>query len=154
MVAVPSPLSLKRTPVGRAPVSLRAGAGDPVVVIKKEPATCSVKVAVLPEVRALPRFTVRVKDWLTLAPLLDAVKVSPYVPCVPTAGVPLRVPVPLPLSVNVTPLGGVPPNVKAAVGIPEVVTVNEPGAPSVKVVLLPLVITGFTISTMDAAAVV
>ena len=36
-VAVPSPLSTKVTPVGRAPVSLSAGVGNPVVVTVNVP---------------------------------------------------------------------------------------------------------------------
>ncbi len=44
-------------------------------------------------------------------------------------------PVPLPLSVNVTPLGSEPVSVRAAVGGPVEVTVKLPAWPSAKVVL-------------------
>jgi len=65
------------------------------------------------------------------------------VPPVPAAGVPLRVPVPFPLSVNATPLGrATPPLVRADAGVPVVVTVNEPAVPTVKVVLFALVMAG------------
>ena len=37
-VPVPLPLSVKKTPPGRAPVSVRLGAGNPVVVTENEPA--------------------------------------------------------------------------------------------------------------------
>ena len=61
----------------------------------------------------------------------------------PAAGVPARVAVPLPLSVNVTPVGNVPLSVSVAGGVkPVVVTVNVPGVPTVKVVLLGLVMAG------------
>jgi len=62
---------------------------------------------------------------------------------VPAAGVPLSVPVPLPLSVKVTPVGRLtPPRVRLGVGKPVVVTVNDPTIPTVNVVALALVITG------------
>jgi hypothetical protein len=74
-------------------------------------------------------------------PLL-AVMVSGYVPAVPEAGVPAKVAVPLPLFVNVTPLGNVPLSVRVGVGVPVAVTVKEPAPPTVKVVLLALVMAG------------
>ena len=46
----------------------------------------------------------------------------------PAAGVPLNVPVPLPLSTKVTPAGSAtPPIASAGAGNPLVVTVNDPG---------------------------
>ena len=54
------------------------------------------------------------------------------------AGVPLSAPAEL----NVTPLGKVPVSVNIGVGYPVAVTVNEPEVPTVKVVLLALVIAG------------
>ena len=57
---------------------------------------------------------------------LEAVIENWYVPFVPTAGVPPRVAVPLPWSVNVTPLGNAPDSVKVGVGAPVAVTVNAP----------------------------
>ena len=71
-----------------------------------------------------------------------AVKVRGYVPTVPDAGVPLRVAVPFPLFVKVTPLGKAPDSVMDGVGDPVVVTVKLPAAPTVNVVLLALVIVG------------
>jgi hypothetical protein len=70
------------------------------------------------------------------------VKVSGYVPAVPEAGVPLSVPVPFPLSLNVTPLGSAPVSLSEGVGLPVAVTVKLPAVPTVKVVLLALVIAG------------
>ena len=61
----------------------------------------------------------------------------------PAAGVPLNVPVPLPLSTNVTPAGSVaPPSVRDGAGNPVVVTMKFPAAPIVNVVLAALVIAG------------
>jgi hypothetical protein len=56
------------------------------------------------------------------------------VPSVPTAGVPERVAVPLPLSEKLTPLGRAPDSVRPDVGRPDVVTVKVPAEPAVKVV--------------------
>ena len=57
-------------------------------------------------------------------------------PPVPAAGVPLSVPVPLPLSVKVTTDGNAtPPRARLGAGKPLVVTVNEPGVPTLNVVL-------------------
>jgi len=65
------------------------------------------------------------------------------VPPVPAAGVPLSVPVPFPLSLNVKPPGkATPPLVRPGAGEPVVVTANVPAVPTVKVVLLALVIAG------------
>ncbi len=46
-VAVPVPLSTKVTPLGNVPVTLRDGAGLPVVVTVKEPGTVEEKVVLL-----------------------------------------------------------------------------------------------------------
>ena len=46
----------------------------------------------------------------------------------------------MPLSINVTPVGSAPLFVRAGVGDPVVVTVNDPAVPTVNVVLLELVI--------------
>jgi len=68
-----------------------------------------------------------------------AVNTSGYVPAVPAAGVPDRTFVTL---LNVTPAGNVPVWVTVGVGLPVTVTVNEPGVPSVNVVLFAEVIVG------------
>jgi hypothetical protein len=75
-----------------------------------------------------------------------AVKEMLKVPFV--VGVPLSVPVPLPLSWNETPVGSAPPSEIVAVGNPVVVTANEPAVTTRKVALLLLVIAGawFTVS--------
>src|SRR4029077_8429732 len=68
--------------------------------------------------------TIRVKACEAGVPTpLLAVNVSEYVPAVPTPGVPLNVPVPFPLSLNVTPLGSVPDSASDGVGAPVAVTV-------------------------------
>ena len=73
---------------------------------------------------------------------LVAVRVSGYVPPLPDAGVPLSIALPFPLSVNIRPVGSVPDSLKDGVGVPVVVTVKLPAAPTVKIVLLALVIVG------------
>ena len=104
-----------------------------------------------------PPFTVKVKLWLAGLPTpLLAVKVSKYVPPLPDAGVPLNVPVPFPLSLNVTPLGSAPVSVSVGVGAPVVVTVKLPAVPTVNVVVFALVTAGtwFTFSVKLWLAVV
>ena len=74
----------------------------------------------------------------------------------PAAGVPLSVPVPLPLSTNVTPPGSATPlRVIAGAGKPVVVTVNVPGGPTVNVVRFALVMAGalLTVSVKACGAV-
>jgi hypothetical protein len=73
---------------------------------------------------------------------LFAVIVKTYVPPLPEAGVPLSVAVPFPLFTNVTPLGSVPVSDSVGAGDPVVVTVKLPAVPTVKVVVLALVIAG------------
>ena len=80
-----------------------------------------------------------------VTPLL-AVIVTVYVPAAPD-GVPPSVPLPFPLSLNVTPLGSVPVSVRDGVGVPVVVTVKLPAVPTVNVVLVALVITGAKFTT-------
>jgi len=141
-VAVPFPLFVKVTPLGRAPDSLSAGVGNPVVVTVKLPAVPTANVVLFALVIAGAWFTVNVKLWVAAVPTpLLAVIVSEYVPPVPV-GVPLRVAVPFPLSVKVTPLGRVPDSLSAGVGDPVVVTVKLPAVPTVNVVLFALVIAG------------
>src|SRR5579872_1035194 len=65
-----------------------------------------------------------------------------------TLAVPARVPVPFPLSVNVTPAGSEPDSTRDGAGGPVEITVNVPAAPTVKDLLFGLVIAGawFTVS--------
>ncbi len=110
-----------------------------------EPATPTVKAvdAVLVMVGAVPALTIRVKLWTSFGGLpFEAVNVSPYTPFVAAAGVPARVPVPLPLSMYVTPVGSAPDSPIEGVGTPAVVTVKEPATPTVKVVVDGLVMVG------------
>jgi hypothetical protein len=142
-VPVPFLLSLNVTPLGSAPVSLSEGVGLPVVVTVKLPAVPTVNVVPFALVIAGAWFTFSVKLWLAAVPTpLLAVKVSGYVPPAPDAVVPLRVPVPFPLSLNVTPLGSAPVSLSEGVGLPVAVTVKLPAVPTVNVVLLALVIAG------------
>ena len=64
---------------------------------------------------------------------------------------PANVAVPFPLSLKVTPLGSVPVSVSDGVGVPVVVTEKVLAVPTVKVVLLALVIDGlvFTVFTVS-----
>ena len=62
-VAVPSPLSVRVTPLGRAPVSDSDAVGLPDEVTVKVPALPTVKVVLAAEVMAGAASTVRVKDW-------------------------------------------------------------------------------------------
>ena len=64
-----------------------------------------------------------------------------YVPPVPAAGAPLRTPV---VELKDTPLGSVPVSLNVGVGEPVAFTVNDPRAPTTKVVLFMLVIAGGT----------
>jgi hypothetical protein len=145
-------LSAKVTPLGSAPVSVSAGEGDPVVVTKNnstEPTSNVVLLALVKtgDVPPPPLVTVSVNVCDAAVPTpFPAVIVKEYVPAVPAAGVPLSVPNPLPLpsplSANVTPLGSAPVSLRFAAGVPVVETVNVPATPTEKVVLLALVIAG------------
>jgi hypothetical protein len=53
--------------------------------------------------------------------------------------------------VNVTPLGRLPVLLSEGVGVPVVVTVNDPAMPAMNVVLAPLVIDGGVPVTVSAA---
>lgn len=83
---------------------------------------------------------VRVKFCVVLPALFVALKLTLDVPA--TVGVPLRTPPPDVLAVNVTPAGKLPLSVTTGVGVPVVVTVNDPAAPTANVVLFALVKTG------------
>lgn len=68
----------------------------------------------------------------------------------PVAGVPLRTPV---FVLKVTPLGNDPVMIKVGTGKPVAVTVNDPDAPTVKVVLATLVMLGVSLTVKAAVAV-
>ena len=79
-----------------------------------------------------------------VTPLL-AVMTSEYVPAKPAAGVPARTAPPsagLLSAVKVTPEGSVPLSDRVAVGVPVEVNRKEPAVPTVKAVLLALVMAG------------
>jgi hypothetical protein len=67
-VAVPLPLSKKVRPFGNAPVSVRAGVGNPVVVSVKVLAVPTPKAALLALVIAGASPTVSVKTWVAAVP--------------------------------------------------------------------------------------
>ena len=141
-VPEPLPLSTKVTPMGSAPDSVMPGKGDPVAVTVKNPGEPTANVALFALVMAgawlAAALTVRVKScWEALPTPLSATKPILNMPLLP--GVPLSVPVPFPLSVKAMPLGKTPDSVMAGVGVPVVVTVNDPGAPSTNVALFALV---------------
>ena len=144
-VAVPSPWFVKETPDGRLPLSaIVATVGLPLVVIVNVPALPTMNVAALALVIAGAWLTVSLKTCVAsgVTPLL-AVIVSRYDPPVAAAGVPLRVAVPLPLFVNVTPVGSAPLSViVATVGEPLVVMMNVPALPTANAIVLALVMAG------------
>src|SRR5262245_5800413 len=70
--------------------------------------------------------------------------------CPATVGLPASVAVPLPLSINWTPLGKLPLSPSAGIGTPVAVTLKEPGLPTLNVTLLELVIDGGTSIEMPA----
>jgi hypothetical protein len=115
-LSTPAELS-KVTPVGSAPVICTLGVGKPVVLTGKLPALLTVKTTLLGLEIAGASWTVRVKFCGGVVPaVFVAVKVSGKVPPVPGPGVPLRVPVPSLLLLNVTPSGMAPPTEIVAAG--------------------------------------
>src|SRR6266478_6280803 len=140
-VPVPLPLLRNVTPAGKGPLSVMLGVGDPLVFTVNVPAapTWNVTAVTLVIVGGWP--TVSVKFCVAFGvTLFCAVNVMTNVPDV--VGVPLSVPVPLPLSRNVTPAGKVPLSVMIGVGNPVVVTLNVPATPTWKVAVFALVIAG------------
>ncbi len=119
------------------------GAGNPVAVTEKVPATLTVIVVLFPLVIAAPWSTVSVKLCVASAPIpLCAVIVIGKVPL--TVGVPLSIPVAV---LNKTPVGNGPVSVSVGAGNPVAVTMNVPSVPKVNDVLLALLIaaTWFTV---------
>src|SRR5580658_173586 len=92
-VGVPESIPpLNVTPVGRVPDSVIVGAGKPVAVTVKVPATPLVKVVRDGDVMAGAWVTVSVKAWVAFGAIpFVAVIVISYVPSVPAAGVPANV---------------------------------------------------------------
>ena len=113
-VAAPSAPAAKVTPAGRAPVSVRVGAGVPVVVTGKLKAVPRVTVSEPALVMAGARSTVRVKLWVTVPAELVAEMMKAEVPTV--VAVPERVAVPLAPATKVTPVGRAPVSVTAGAG--------------------------------------
>src|SRR5262249_47650419 len=147
-VAVPSPLFTNVTPVG-------SGALLVIVVTVGNAVVCTVKLPNAPTANVAPAALVKigVGELLTVstklcvvdpAPLV-AVIVSGYVPPVPATGVPTSVATPLPVSVNVTPVGRAPLIVSDAAGCPEVEMRNRlEAAPITNVALSAVVNAGAT----------
>jgi hypothetical protein len=149
-VAVPFPLSRKLKPVGKTPLSVIVGAGNPVAATVNEAGIPAVKFTLFVLVIAGDAFTVRLNVCVPSGPTpLNAVTMSGYVPLL--VGVPLRVAVPSPLSANVTPSGKSPVAISAGSGSPVVVTVNVPGDPVRKAALGPLVIVGACAGVLNTA---
>src|SRR5215204_493884 len=93
---------VKVTPVGNVPVCDIVGVGKPVVVTVNVPGVPTVNVVLAALLIAGACWTLSVKACTAFAGApLAAVNVMAYDPAVPAAGVPLSVPVPSPLSVNV-----------------------------------------------------
>ena len=133
----------KVTPEGSAPVSDKVGAGVPVAVTVNVPAAPTVNVALEALVMAgaaVARDTVSVKLCVAFVPTpFAAVIVIGYVPLVPAAGVPARIPV---AGVKVTPDGNVPVILIVGTGVPVAVAVKVPAVPIANVALFTLVIAG------------
>ncbi len=112
------------------------GAGSPVAVTEKVPATLTVIVVLFPLVIAAPWSTVSVKLCVASAPTpLCAVIVIGKVPL--TVGVPLSIPV---AALNKTPVGNAPVSASVGAGNPVAIALNVPNVPKLNVVLLVLVI--------------
>jgi hypothetical protein len=139
-VPLSTPAVFSVTPDGSAPLSVNVGAGKPLAVRLKEPVEPTVNIVLFALVMTGAWLTVSVKFCVAfgLTPF-EAVKVIEYVPPVFAAGVPLSRPDP---ALKVTPLGKVPLSLRVGAGKPVPVTVNAPAVPTVKVILLALVMAG------------
>src|SRR5260370_409284 len=140
-VPVPLPLLRNVTPAGKVPLSVMLGVGDPLVVTLNVPAapTWNVTAVALVIVGGWPTVSVKLCVAFGVTPFC-AVNVMANVP--DAVGVPLSVPVPLPLLRNVTPAGKAPLSVMLGVGDPVVLTLNVPKPPSWTDVEFALVIPG------------
>ena len=135
------PLITKLTPGGKPPSSVITGVGVPVAVIVNEPVVPILNAALLVLVIAGLWLAVMAKfcDAFGVVPLAaeNVLVKTPF-----AVGVPASVPVPLWLSVNVTPAGKVPVRVIVGIGKPLVVTVKDNGVPFGTVMLAALVNNG------------
>src|SRR5712691_6588459 len=128
-------------PVDSPTLKLYAPALPPVAVAVAGVPKVTLLGAVTVTVACVPALTVNTKlcDAFGVMPFA-AVSESGNVPALP--GVPASVAVPLPLSVKLTPPGKVPVLLRTGVGVPVANTVKEPGAPTLNVAVLALVIAG------------
>jgi hypothetical protein len=79
-VAVPLPLSVKVTPGGKAPVSVKDGTGEPVLVIVKEPAEPTLNVVLLALVMDADEFTAKEAEAvLPVPPLVEVTEAVTFV---------------------------------------------------------------------------
>ena len=143
-VAVPLRLSRKVTPAGKAPVSVMAAVGNPVVVMVNEPAWPTVEGggAGGGDRRGLLDGQGEVLGRAGSNAIGGREGERNRSRRYPLPVRPASVAVPLWLSVRVTPAGSEPVSVMEAVGYPVVVMVNEPDWPTVKLLLSALVIVG------------
>jgi hypothetical protein len=136
-VAFPLPLSVKLTPVGRAPLSVKTRVGLPVAVTGKVPETPWVKVVPEAEVMVGGVLTVREKlvEWVgNPAALPVPVRVMAYVPgVVVSAGVTEKVELPPDVTV-----GGLN-DTRAPVGAPVSLSATDCDTPEVVAVLTEVV---------------
>ena len=149
------PLSLNVTPAGSVPEGVIDGAGAPVVVTPNVPAAPTANVVEAALVTIAGRSTCSRKDCCASVPTpLCAVIVTAYDVAAPAPAEPDSVAVPLPLSVNVTPVGSVPDSDSVGDGVPVDVTVKEADVPTTNLVDVALVIAACwcTVSTNACTA--
>jgi hypothetical protein len=137
------------TPAGSGPLWLNVGTGKPVAVTANDPAVFTTMDVLFALVIAGAWLTVRLKLCVAFGSSpLEAVMVTGYAPPVLGPGIPLSTPV---VVLNVTPLGKAPVALNVGAGNPVAVTVNEPEAPTMNVVLFALVIDGAWFTVCDNA---
>jgi hypothetical protein len=142
-IAVPLGFGVNVTPLGKAPDSVRVGAGIPVVVTLKVPGLPTTNVVLEALVMAGAELTVRLNDWVAAVPtLLVAVIVKVYGVAEATIDEdPVRVPLPAPLSWKLNPAGRV--DVESVGdGEPVAVTLNVNGTPDTSETEFGLVMAG------------
>jgi hypothetical protein len=130
---------VKVTPDGSDPDRVNVGSGNPLVVTMALPADPTTNVVEAMLVIAGDCATVNVNACVSGLPLpFAAVTDNGYAPA--SAGAPLSVAVPSPLSVAVTPAGSAPVTTSVGTGNPAAVTVKLPADPKENVVAAALVI--------------